>query len=472
MLRLAEAIYGVLPPLAQDAAASAWGLAKRRTRFSPHFRRTLDSLMESDRWPLCDLEALQDERLRELAAHAFEHVRYYHRLFRSLRLCPEDIRSRGDLRKLPMLEKETVRASPRDFTSRAFARGELTRGHTSGTTGSGLALLYEPRAQAEEFACVWRLRRRLGLDLHDPSAVFRGLSVVPQGRLKPPFWRRNWASGQVLLSQYHLSPETAPDYLEALGEFGAAYFEGYPSFMYLLASHCLERGRAILPRPRAAFTSSETLFPHQRRVIEEGFGTRVHDRYGNAEFSCSMVECERGRLHLDIEFGIAELDVHERGEGWERGELVCTGFANRAMPLLRYRTGDIATRLTAPCPCGRERPAFARVDGRIEDYVVTASGVRVGRLDHVFKDMTRVREAQIVQERPGEVTVRVVRGTSYSPRDERRLERELRARLGAETAVEIQHVARIPRERSGKLRLVKSSLGTASTQSSQRNGRT
>ncbi len=94
-----------------------------------------------------------------------------------------------------------------------------------------------------------------------------------------------------------------------------------------------------------------------------------------------------------------EIEPHEEGpEDWVRGEVIATGFANRAMPLFRYRTGDVATlRKHAGCSCGRSRPIIEELDGRIEDYVVTPDGRRIGRMDHVFKDALLVKEAQILQ---------------------------------------------------------------------------
>src|SRR5690606_38406780 len=123
----------------------------------------------------------------------------------------------------------------------------------------------------------------------------------------------------------------------------------------------------------------------------------------------SASECPEGGLHVDTEMCAVEIDPHEEGDGWVRGEILATGFANRAMPLLRYRTGDVATlRQGAHCPCGRARPLIEGIDGRIEDYVVTPDGRRIGRLDHVFKDARFIQEAQIRQTAPDRLRILVV----------------------------------------------------------------
>ena len=135
-----------------------------------------------------------------------------------------------------------------------------------------------------------------------------------------------------------------------------------------------------------------------------------------------------------------------------------TGFANRATPFLRYRVGDVGTRSEAPCACGRAGDVFLDVDGRIEDYIALPDGRWIGRLDHVFKAQLDVAEAQILQETPRAIEVRVVRRPSYSERSERALLAEFRSRLGNEIEIELRYVESIARDPNGKFRAVKSKV--------------
>jgi phenylacetate-CoA ligase len=200
------------------------------------------------------------------------------------------------------------------------------------------------------------------------------------------------------------------------------------------------------------------VLPFQRELIEGGFGAPLRDRYGSAEFACSMTQCSHDRLHLDEEFGLAELEVRERGPDWERGSLLVTGLANDAMPFLRYRIGDVATRQLVPCACGQPGEVFVDIDGRVEDMVVTPDGREVGRLDHVFKDLREIAEAQIVQHDTSSIEVRFVPASRWRAGSEERLLTELRLRLGTEIQIVLRPVNEIPREVGGKLRAVKSSL--------------
>jgi phenylacetate-CoA ligase len=90
--------------------------------------------------------------------------------------------------------------------------------------------------------------------------------------------------------------------------------------------------------------------------------------------------------------------------------------------------------------------------------VIRRDGSMVGRMDHVFKDLVNVREAQIVQEDPGRITIRIVRGAFYCDRDEKYLLAEIGKRLGSETDVKIDYRESLPRGSGGKLRFVVSTL--------------
>ncbi|MCP4643383.1 MAG: hypothetical protein GY851_23250 [bacterium] len=135
-----------------------------------------------------------------------------------------------------------------------------------------------------------------------------------------------------------------------------------------------------------------------------------------------------------------------------------TGLSNPAFPLIRYDVGDVAVLDQGPCSCGRPGRLVKAIDGRTEDYIVTKRGARIGRLDHVFKDMVNVREAQIRQERPGHMTLVIVRGPNYTDTDEAQLRDETTKRVGEDVDFDITYTDAIPRTANGKLRFVVSSV--------------
>lgn len=457
-----QELYDRLPPGLQDMFVATAGWRSYRARFGEHFRANLRDLSRTDFLSADAARADQDRRVGETVRWAAESVPYYRSLFRREGIDPARVRGVDDLAKIPCIDKETVRLRGHELLSEGFSNRILIPGRSSGTTGTALRLVHTREALGWEYAVIWRQRGWFGFLLGDRFAAFGGQPVVPFEQDEPPFWRNDLARGRVLFSLYHMKPEFLPHYADELRQRGYLFWQGYPSSIALVSEYLLENGIELrTAAPGAVFTSSETLLDFHRDRIVQATRSPVADRYGNAELCVSAVQCPEGRYHVDTEFCALEIEAHEEGPDWVRGEVIATGFANRGMPLIRYRTGDVATlRKSEICPCGRNRPILSELDGRIEDYVVTPDGRRIGRMDHVFKDALMVKEAQIVQSAPDAILVRVAPRPGYGPDAQARIEREFRARLGRELAIRFELVEAIPREANGKFRAVISTLAS------------
>ena len=457
-----QELYDRLPPGVQDMFVATAGWRSYRARFGSHFRTNLRELSRTDFLGADDVRSDQERRLGETIRWAAETVPYYRALFRREGLDPAEIRGVDDLKRIPCLDKETLRLRGNELLSEGFSSRILIPGRSSGTTGTALRLVHTREALGWEYAVIWRQRGWFGYLLGDRFAGFGGQPVVPFEQQEPPFWRSDLARGRVLFSLYHMKPEFLPYYAGELRQRGYLFWQGYPSSIALVCEYLLEHGIDLrTAAPGAVFTSSETLLDFHRDRIVQATRAPVADRYGNAELSVSAVQCPEGRYHVDTEFCVLEIEPHDEGPDWVRGEVIATGFANRAMPLIRYRTGDVATlRKHGGCPCGRSRPVIEELDGRIEDYVVTPDGRRIGRMDHVFKDALLVKEAQILQTAPDSILVRIAPRPGYGTDAQARIDREFRARLGREITIRYELVDAIPREANGKFRAVISMLAS------------
>lgn len=457
---LGPRLYAHLPVFAQNWACSWVGRRLYRARMNEHFHAMLAEWERTGSRPVEALREIQRGRLARLVEAARLHSPHYRDL-PPASAAPDPLRAIEEtLAAIPPLEKEHYRSDPESFLSRRIDRRRLIKGKTSGTTGTALPLWYTPEALGEEYATVWRQRRGAGAELRQPNLTFNGQMIVPFEQSRPPFWRHNAYGRQTLFSIFHMKPENLGAYVDAVHELPARFVQGYPSSIHQMAEALLAADRPLPPgRIVAVFTSSESLLAFHRETIEKAFQAPVRDRYGVSEFAVSMTECAERQLHLDMEFSLAEVEPVEETEEFVRGPLLVTGFANEATPFLRYRVGDVGTRSKRPCPCGRPGDVFLEVEGRIEDYVVTPDGRRIGRLDHIFKEQLDIAEAQIRQEDADAVEVWVVPRASYGEASEQELLREVRARLGPEIAIGIRRLAAIPREANGKFRAVKSRVG-------------
>lgn len=456
-----QRLYARLPIPAQNLACTVAGWRRARARFTPEFHRALAELERSVDDPVEVHRERQWRALRALLLRAREVVPACRDLPPPADHPDPEEALRRTLERIPPLDKATYRDRPKSFIARDIPKGQLLRGHTSGTTGTALPLWHTPRALAHEYAVVWRMYRRFGARLGDPSLRFGGQIVVPFGQRKPPFWRVSYRPRQTLFSIYHLTPENLHAYVAAIHAAPARFVQGYPSSLHLVAQAMLDAGRPLpVRRLCAVFTSSERLLASHRETIEKAFQAPVVDRYGSSEFCVSLSGCEAQNLHVDMEFCIVEVERFAETDGWVRGPLLVTGLRNDATPFLRYRIGDVGTLSKKPCPCGRPGDVLLDVDGRLEDYVVTPDGRRIGRVDHIFKEQYDIAEAQILQDTEKAIEVLVVPRLGYGEASERSLLREIRSRLGSEIEVTIRKVDAIPREASGKFRAVKSRVGS------------
>ena len=443
-----QSTYFAMPSWMQSTVLSAYGLRLRFLRYGSHQRQTLRELLETQWLSAGELEALQLERLNALLRHAADTVPFY-----APRQLPRRIEQLDDLRALPMLEKSEVRSAGSTLLSLAGPRSAIEI-HTGGTTGMPLNIRCDRETLQRNYAFFARLTRWAGVPSGARVATFAGRTFIRPDQSAPPYWRMNHAANTLLLSSYHLSPSTMASYVERLGTFQPDLIDSYPSSIELVARHIVATGSKAV-RPKAVITSSETLFPETRALIEEAFGCRVFDHYGAAEMAALITQCEHGNYHVNPEFGIVEiLKDGEPVAPFETGEIVATGFINPVMPLIRYRTGDLAVRGHSNCPCGRAFPTIERIIGRLDDVIVTPDGRRVGRLDPIFKAVASLLETRIVQDAPDHVTLEVVLQDPLPDAERRTLIRELANRLGPLMKIDLVEVPSIPRTASGKLRTV------------------
>lgn len=446
-----ESLYLRLPLPLQNLAIGFEGRRVQRRRYGAGFDHIQDEVQTREQLTQTQLEAYRAERLRQHLRMASQ-TSYWQQRFAD---CGIDC-SRSEpfvaLSKLPILSKCEVKDQCARIINPTLNPKHLVSVHTSGTTGSGLLFWQTREMEQVTWATWWRYRRWHGLRRGNWCAYFGGRSVVPLVQHSPPFWRRNTPGQQLLFSGYHLSPSTASYYTRALCDSEIRWLHGYPSMLALLASLILEL-RLPAPEIKIVTVGAENLLAAQKAVIADAFNAPVVQHYGQAEGVANFSECPMGRLHVDEDYAGVEFIPLEGDPSLFR--VVGTNWHNHAFPLLRYDTGDlIELEPEGDCSCGRPGRLVKVIDGRREDYLQLSNGVQIGRLDHVFKDMVNVREAQIAQRSDCRITIRIVKGSCYTLGDEELLLREFRKRVGNEANITIEYVPHIARTKSGKLRLV------------------
>ena len=452
-------LYARAPIPLQDAMSTAYGVREVHRRYTGRFKRNVLELKAREWWSPEQLVEDQAARLRALVTYCAARIPHYRDEFARLGIGPADIRSVEDLAVLPLLDKETVRAH-RDRFLPDERRPKLVAQATGGSTGTPMQYFVTLDAMRFNYA-VYEARSRhwAGVRFGDRLASLQGALIIPEGQRSGPLWRHNYAFNQLYLSVYHLSEANLPRYIAALDDFEPVVVASYPSVLHRIARHLLERGDIGRINPRSIISTSETLLPHVRHDIELAFGCRVFNGYSLGELVVYASECPHGDLHLSPEFGVTELIDHEGGH-----EIVATGLCNLGMPLLRYRTGDLAE-LAAPgtARCGRGLPCLAELRGRVDDVVRTPDGGVVGPsiIAVPFQRATNLRRAQVRQDSLDRVLVLLETTPDWGPDDARYLEAQLRRVLGPDLVIDCERVDTLPRTSGGKERVIVSSLGSA-----------
>ncbi len=452
-------LYQRSPVPVQHAMATGYGLRELPRRHGGRFRREVADLDARQWWSPDELAHDQASRVRAMLVWCAARVPYYRDLFGELGLDPLDIESPADLAALPLLDKETVRADPDRFLPDA-PRKRLIAQTTGGTTGTPVRYWATLDAVQANYATYEaRCRKWAGVRFGQRMASFHGQPIIPESQRGGPYWRRNLAFNQTYFSVYHLNDHTIPSYLDELARVDPEVVAGYTSAVHRIARGLIDSEQIGRLRPTAVLVSSETLTPSARADIESAFGCRVTNAYSLGELVAFVSECEHGELHVSTEYGVIELL-----EGAAGTEIVATGLINKGMPLLRYRTSDLATAGTAErSTCGRGLPVLSDLVGRVDDVVHTPEGAAVGPapMSLAFQRVPRLRRAQVRQDDTDEIVVLVEVDPSFGPEDEDFMVGELRRRLGPTIRIVVEHVDVVPRTSGGKERLVVSSVGRA-----------
>jgi phenylacetate-CoA ligase len=412
--------------------------------------------MERTQWlPPAELQALQLRRLRELLVAAAQ-TPYYARLFAEAGLDPATVDSLDALQRLPFLTKPLIRQH-----SRALEHPQavgLGRSSTGGSSGEPLIFGLGRLRVSHDVAAKWRATRWWGVDIGDPEAVLWA-SPIELGAQDRVRLLRDRLFRSLLLPAFEMSEAKLDDFVRQLRQRRPRMLFGYPSALAHVARHAERRGVVMNDLgARVAFTTGERLYDEQRAIIERVFGCPVANGYGGRDAGFIAHQCPHGGLHITAEDIVVELiDAEGRPvPAGTAGEVVVTHLASRDFPFIRYRTGDVAVLDERPCACGRGLPMLREVQGRSNDFIVALDGTRMqsAALTYVLRELPGIEAFKIVQETLHRTQVLLVVDGSFPADGEARIAVAFRRRLGDGVEVDVQRVATIAPEKSGKYRYI------------------
>lgn len=424
---------------------------RMRSRMKGERRYDIHREIQPEQWLDPEaLERLQIARLQKVLIHALRESAYYRERLAGILDDGKDIDTLHDLEKLPLLKREDLQ---RDH-QRILCLGQpgLYEDASGGSTGNPV-ICYHDNAY-KDFAGALEM-------------IFMSWIDVARGDKTGVFWGadrdfREWSFKERLflktervrlLNAFHVTEETLDAFLRDLESFKPRYIYGYASSLNLAAEY-LNHTKKYTIRPQAVKSSAEMLYESQRAEIEKAFGTGVYNFYGSREINNLAAECPSHEgLHVMASGRIIEI-VDENGKRLPDGEvgyLAVTDLTNFSFPFIRYLIGDMGSKKTSRCSCGRGYPLLAGLTGRSSD-ILTVNGklIHGEYFTHLFYGRPEVKQFQVVQEKEDYLVIKIV--SAGGDVDTRAMVGAIHDKVGHNVIVEIKQVDHIPPLKSGKYR--------------------
>lgn len=347
---------------------------------------------------------LVERRRARILSHAFENVPHYREKFRAAGLGARQLADPKAFAEVPFLEKRHVKDETEQLIWPEVDRAHLLERKSSGSTGSPVRVYFDPvaelprRVQELRFLTAHGFRPWHTQMILDAPAHLAPKPFLPQ-RLS--VWRREpypwWLTPKEAIAEIN---QKQPD-----------LFHGVLAGIRMLAL-AIEAEGGLAYRPFRVVTKGELLDPNTRWFIENAFGAKIIDFYATEETGIIAWECPTGSgYHIDLDFNFVEV-VRPDGtpaEPGEVGEVVLTNLYQRAMPIIRYRVGDLAALSPEPCACGRGLPLLRQLRGRKLDFLITPGGALHDpfRVMAVMERVSHVRWFRVIQTALERVEVRV-----------------------------------------------------------------
>ncbi|GGD69012.1 phenylacetate--CoA ligase family protein [Lacimicrobium alkaliphilum] len=426
-------------------------------KLKKHNTVAIRKALEQSQWHSPEqLKTAQSQRLQQFIRTICAHVPYYKDVMQSQGLTPDDIQCSEDLVKLPFLDKQTI-ADNFDALKSDIA-GPLNRFNTGGSSGQPLIFLLGNERVSHDVAEKWRATRWWDVDIGDKEIVAWGSPIELGAQDKIRLARDKLFRSQ-LIPAFDMTEGKLQNFIATIKESRPEMLFGYPSVFDLLAKTAEKAGiRLDNLGIKVAFVTSERLYPYQRENISRVFGCPLANGYGGRDAGFIAHECPSGGMHLSYEDIVVEI-IDKEGKplpAGEAGEIVVTHLGTSEFPFVRYRTGDIAVLSDQRCACGRGLPMLESIEGRSTDFVVAADGTMMHGLAliYILRDMDGIEAFKITQESLQLTRVEVVSKQQLTDSMSKQIESGFKARLGEDVDIDVQPVAEIAAEKSGKYRYV------------------
>ncbi|MBN2488122.1 MAG: phenylacetate--CoA ligase [Methanosarcinaceae archaeon] len=347
-----------------------------------------------ERMPLEELNKLQEEKLRHIVHYVYQHSPFYRKKFDDAGVKPDDIKTLDDVKKLPFTYKKDLRDT---YPTGMFCVPNtlLVRFHvSSGTTGKPTVVGYTKNDIAEWNTSLARALTSIGVGRGDIIQVSYGYGLFTGGL------GLHYGAEEAGTTVLPTSAGNTERQIELMQDLGTTVIACTPSYFLFMNETANNEGVSIKndTKMRVGILGAEPWSEAMRTRIEDLTGIKAYDVFGTSELSGPLfTECTyQDGIHIWADQFLVEIIDPKTGEqlsDGEQGELVITTLAKEALPLIRYKIGDLTVKNSEPCRCGRTHPRIMRIMGRVDDMLVIR-GINVfpGQIESVLMNIPEVGE--------------------------------------------------------------------------------
>ena len=317
------------------------------------------------------LEELQLKRLQETVNRVYENVKPYREKMDKAGIKPDDIKTLDDLSKLPFTVKQDLRDNY-PYGMFAVPMEQVTEIHaSSGTTGKQTVV-----GLTEKDVDIWaeiaaRALSAMGVDKNSVVQTSYGFGLFTGG------FGAHYGARKIGAVAIPTSSGNSKRQINIMKDFGSTFLCCTPSYALSLSETLVDMGftKDDIKLQGGAF-GAEPWTEEIRQEIQEKLGINAYDIYGLSEIMGPGVgyECaDQSGMHINEDHFIVEVIDPETGEvvpDGSMGEIVFTCITKEALPLIRYRTRDIATINKGMCRCGRTFARMSKPMGRSDDMLI------------------------------------------------------------------------------------------------------
>ncbi|HQP83274.1 MAG TPA: phenylacetate--CoA ligase, partial [Methanoregulaceae archaeon] len=362
--------------------------------------------------PKEELQKLQYKLLKTLVYRLYSFSPFYHDRMKESGIHPDDIQTLADIRKLPFMYKRDLRDN---YPDKIFVAGQedLVRYHvSSGTTGKPTVVGYTRNDLDNWTTSLARGLVSCGLGRGDVLQVSYGYGLFTGGL------GLHYGAERVGATVLPTSVGNTERQIELMQDLHTTAIACTPSYLLHMGEVAEKMGVSIRDDTdlRMGILGAEPWSDAMKARIEDWLGIKAYDIYGTSELYGPMFcECaEQNGFHVWGDLAYVEILDPVTGESLgpgEKGELVVTMLQKEALPMIRYRIGDITSYEDGVCACGRTHPRVMRISGRVDDMLIIR-GINVfpSQIEYALMTIPEVgQHFQIVVDRKGALDDMLVR---------------------------------------------------------------